>query len=111
MVEGNHFTIEGTTVSSGDTSYRFSAAAVYMLIGKPLPEICKASKSDPDTMTLEQALADTANYDKWIAALEKEIRALEEHEVWEEVPISEAEGKIVPTMFVMKIRRETRWNS
>ena len=106
MVEGNHFTVQGNTVSSGDTSYRFSVAAVYMLIGEPLPEIYKASKSDPDTMTLEQALADTANYDKWIAALEKEIRALEEHEVWEEVRISEAEGKIVPTMFVMKIKRK-----
>ena len=39
-------------------------------------------------------------------ALDKEIKALEEHGVWEEVPVSEAKGDIIPTMFVMKIKRK-----
>ena len=67
------------------------------------PMAFAASKSDPDTFTLEQALSQTENYDKWIEALEKEIRALEEHGVWEEVPISEARGDCIPTMVWLKI--------
>jgi hypothetical protein len=99
--------VEGNTVTCGDISYQFNPAHVYMMIGETMPtDVYKASKSDPDTMTLEQALADTVHSDQWVAALEKEIRALEEHEVWEEVPASQAEGDIVPTMFVMKIKRK-----
>ena len=70
------------------------------------PLAFKASNSDPDTFTLEQALAQTENYDKWVEALEKEIRALEKHGVWEEVPVAEAKGDIIPVMFVMKIKRK-----
>ena len=100
-IEGNWVTPAGS-----DTSYRFRAADVFYLLGEPIPEIYKASNSDPDTMTLQQALADTANREKWIEALEKEIRALEKHGVWEEVPMSEADGQIVPCHFVMKIKRK-----
>ena len=57
-------------------------------------------------MTFEQALADKEHYTEWIAAIDKEISALVEHEVWEEVPESEAKGDIVPTMFVMKVKRK-----
>ena len=70
------------------------------------PMVFAASKSDPDTFTLEQALSQPENYHQWVAALEKEIRALEEHGVWEEVPVSEAKGDIIPTQFVMKIKRK-----
>ena len=31
---------------------------------------------------------------------------MEEHGVWEEVPVSEAKGDIVPSHFVMKIKRK-----
>ncbi len=45
-----------------------------MKICETIPtDVYKASKSDPDTMTLEQALADTVHSDQWVAALEKEI--------------------------------------
>lgn len=77
-----------------------------IIAGHFAPMAFAASKSDPDTFTLEQALSQTENYDKWIAALEKEIRALEDHGVWEEVPIREAKGDVVPVLFVMKIKRK-----
>ena len=82
------------------------AANVAMLTQPFQPTAFAASKSDPDTFTLDQALAQTENHDKWVEALEKEIRALETHGVWEEVPISEAKGDVIPTMFVMKIKRK-----
>ncbi|CAB9527593.1 Retrovirus-related Pol polyprotein from transposon [Seminavis robusta] len=95
---------------SKDVEYEFSAAAVasvFMTVDEIMPtDVYKAAKSDPDTMNLEQALAQKENYDKWIAALEKEIRDLEEHETWEEVSEESAQGKIIPAMWVMKIKRK-----
>jgi len=67
-------------------------------------DIYKASKGDPTTLTLEQALADTTNYDKWVESLAKEIKSLEDMGVWEEVPVSEAKGDIVPVNWVMKLK-------
>ena len=87
-------------------AYHVTVQQMSILLDEPIADIFKASNSDPDTMTLQQALAQTENYDKWIEALEKEIRALEEHGVWEEVPVSEAKGDIVPSHFVMKIKRK-----
>jgi len=84
----------------------------YMIEGNTMmtnpfePNVFKASKSDPDTLTLEQALADKENYSKWLDALDKEITSLEEKGVWEEVLESEAKGDIVPTHWVMKIKRK-----
>ena len=70
------------------------------------PEFHKASASDPDTMTLDQALRQVEHRDKWIEALEKEIRTLEEMGTWEEVPFESAEKDVIPCMWVMKIKRK-----
>ena len=105
LVEGN-YTVQGNNITVGGNTYHFSPEVFYYLLDEPFPEFYKASQSDPDTMTLQQALADTENYGKWIEALEKEIRALEEHGVWEEVPVSDARGDIVPSHFVMKVKRK-----
>ncbi|CAB9515552.1 hypothetical protein SEMRO_723_G192970.1 [Seminavis robusta] len=84
--------------------YHFPQAHVYMmanLFEEPMsPEFSKVSKDDPDARTLEQALVDTEHLDKWIAALEKEIRDLEPHGTWKETPIQDAKGDIVPVMAV-----------
>ncbi len=69
------------------------------------PLVYKASKSDPDTMTLEQAMKDTEYVDEWKAAVIKEIRQLEDMGTWDEVPISEATGPIIPVHIVMKRKR------
>jgi hypothetical protein len=102
FVEGNTFTIEGIE----DVTFEISHDALLAIAETVDPEFYKASKSDPDTMTLEQALADTSNYDKWLEALDKEINSLEDMDVWDEIPESEATGPIVPTHWVMKIKRK-----
>ena len=66
--------VVGNTVTVDNVSYEFSPAYVYHAIEQPMPtDVYKASKSDPDTFTLEQALAQAEDRDRWIAALEKEI--------------------------------------
>jgi hypothetical protein len=99
--------VEGNTVTMEDNvQYHFPLAYAYHIMEETMtPEIYKASKSDPDTMTLEEALKDVENHDKWVAALEKEIRELESHGAWEEVPVEDAKSDIVPTHWVMKIKR------
>ena len=107
MVKGN-FSVQANNVIINDTTYQFHPAQFWWLFAETTPEeyaAFKASPSDPDTMTLQQALADTKHYDKWIEALEKEIRALEEHGVWEEVRWEDAQGEVIPSHFVMKIKR------
>jgi hypothetical protein len=104
----NNLTVSGDWVTKDECSYHLplvNLVHVFMLLEEPIdPVAYKASKSDPDTMTLEQALRDTENYDKWITAIEKEIRDLEEHGTWEEVPVEDAQGDIIPTHWVMKIK-------
>ena len=64
-----------------------------------------ASKSDPDTLSFEQAMSDS-HKEKWLAAAEEEIRALERHGAWLEVPFDEARNKnIVPSTWVFKVKR------
>ena len=75
------------------------------MLGSPVAEVFRASRSDPDTPSLEQALASELR-EEWLKAIDKEIRALEEHGVWEEVPVSEATGDIIPTMHVLKVKRK-----
>ena len=69
------------------------------------PEFNKASASDPDTMSLDQALRQVEHREQWVAALDKEIRNLEEMGTWEEVDYCTAERDVVPAMWVMKIKR------
>ena len=90
---------------SGQTYY-VPLAYTCSLLGLPLPSVWKASQSDPDTMTIDQALADTAHYSEWTAALEKELRTLEDRNTWVEEPVSQAKGDIVPVHWVMKIKRK-----
>lgn len=99
-------TVSGNWVTSGNESYYIPYAYMLSIMEDQAPEAYKVAKSDPDTFTLEQALRDTEHYDKWIAALEKEIRDLENHGTWEEVPVEDAKGDIVPTHWVLKIKRK-----
>ena len=71
------------------------------------PVIYKASKSDPDTLTLDQALSnpDPLEREAWLEACDKEIRELERMGAWEEVPAAEATTKIIPMHWVAKQKR------
>ena len=65
----------------------------------------KASLSDPDTMTYEQAMADVAHIDEWKKAMQAEITSLESVGSWEEVDVSDAKSRIIPGTWVFRVKR------
>jgi hypothetical protein len=50
--------------------------------------------SDPDTLSFDAAMAEDEA--SWMAAAEVEVRALEAHGAWDEVPIEDATSRILP---------------
>ena len=70
-----------------------------------VPYCYKASNSDPDTLTFDQAMSDIEHKGKWLQAAASEIAALESKGTWEEVPIAEAKTKILPGTWVFKLKR------
>lgn len=68
------------------------------------PCVFKASNSDPNTMNYDKAMKDPVTRHLWIEAAEKEIRSLERHGTWEEVPISSAKAKIIPVHWIFKLK-------
>ena len=75
------------------------------MLGICCPSVYKASASDPDTLTYDQALKDTANLEGWKQAAALEIGNLAKNGTWEEVPLSSAEAKVLPGTWVFKIKR------
>ena len=71
----------------------------------PPPLMLKAAPSDPDTLSFDEAMSDTANIDKWFAAAAKEIESLERNGTWQVVPIEEANSKILPGTWVFRRKR------
>jgi hypothetical protein len=111
-IHGVVFNVQGNALISEnqDYIYEFPAAYACTITGAENPfsalsEVYKASKTDPDSVTLEQALSDPTHYHEWVKALKKEIGDLERHGTWEEVPIEEAEGDVVPVHWVLRIKR------
>jgi hypothetical protein len=77
---------------------------LFTSIGFPHPASFKATASDPDTLTFDEAMADP-DRPKWLEASEKEIRSLEEKGTWVEVGIDEATSKILPGTWVFRRKR------
>ena len=69
-----------------------------------IPLIYKASQDDPDVLSYDEAMR-APDRERWIEAATKEIRELEEHGGWDEVPIHDAKKKIIPTTWVFKRKR------
>ena len=69
------------------------------------PTAFKAAPTDPDTLTFDQAMADTANVTKWMEAATKEIVNLEKNGTWKEVGIEDAKTKILPGTWVFRRKR------
>lgn len=65
----------------------------------------KASLSDPDTLSWDQAINDTEHLDEWMAAALKEISSLENHGTWEIDDQANATSKILPGTWVFRIKR------
>ncbi|KAI2510753.1 hypothetical protein MHU86_3701 [Fragilaria crotonensis] len=72
-------------------------------LGPPLA--LKASLSDPDTLTYDEAMSDEPNLSKWMAAAAKEIASLEKNKTWIETEISNAKSRILPGTWVFKRKR------
>ena len=78
----------------------YSCPHLYQENGFFMPLVFKASNLDPDTLTFDEAMADTANHQGWLEATANEISALEAKGTWEEVDILQAESKILPRTWV-----------
>jgi hypothetical protein len=77
------------------------------------PEVLfnKASMADPDTLTWEEAMAESKEQcSKWLESADKEINQLEEKETWEEVPLSTATVKVIPGTWVFRRKRDPQGN-
>ena len=62
-----------------------------------MPLVFKASNLDLDTLTFNEAMADTVNCLEWLEAAANEISSLEANGTWEEFDILQAESKILPS--------------
>ena len=63
-----------------------------------------AASSDPDSFTFDEAMRSDYK-EEFIAAADKEIRELEGHDTWKEVPVDSANGPIIPSTWVFTIKR------
>jgi hypothetical protein len=66
--------------------------------------IYNASWSDPDTLNFDEAMNDTKFKDQWKKAMEYEIKSLEVHGTWVEVPILDVKAKILPLTWVLQCK-------
>jgi Reverse transcriptase (RNA-dependent DNA polymerase) len=69
------------------------------------PEFHKAARSDPDTLSYDEAKRDSENWDSWSKAMQDEVKALESQGTWDEVPKSDAKDKIIPGTWVFRRKR------
>ena len=77
-----------------------SCPHLYQENGFFTPLVFKASNSDPDTLTFDEAMANTVNCQGWLEAAVNEISALEAKGTWEEVDILQAVSQILPGTWV-----------
>ena len=79
---------------------------VFMDSGAPVQaiEFLKASSSDPDVLSWDDAMA-SSDREKWLEAALKEIRALEQKGTWLEAPESAATVKVIPGTWVFRLKR------
>lgn len=82
-------------------------AWLFQECGLPSPPlVLKATPSDPDTLSYDEAMSDTAsNVVKWMEAAAKEIMSLEKNGTWIEVETSTAKTRILPGTWVFRRKR------
>ena len=71
----------------------------------PPPSSYKASVSDHDTLSFNEAMNDRDNIEKWLKAANDEIQSLQKNGTWKEVPITEAKTQILPGTWVFGRKR------
>ena len=88
----------------GDWDFHYSIpSASISNFGVFEPGAWKAT-SDPDTLTWNEMMA-APDRDKFLDAIQVEIDALEKNDTWDEVPITDAKGRIVPGTWTFKRKR------
>eukprot|EP00978_Attheya_sp_CCMP212_P007814 scaffold18161_cov56-Attheya_sp.AAC.11 len=65
----------------------------------------RAVRTDPDTLTYEQAMANMEERGQWQIAAQNEITPLVENHTWEEVPLTSAHTKVLPVTWVFRRKR------
>jgi hypothetical protein len=66
----------------------------------------KKSTTDPDTPTWDEAMSESPDkVKKWLEAADKEVKALEEKQTWQEVPLSTSTVKVIPGTWVFRCKR------
>jgi hypothetical protein len=88
-------------IGSADRNYSIPGPSVHF----DIPDPFKASIGDPDTLSYDEAMADKVHVDDWRSAARKEIEILESHGTWEVDDISAAKSKILPGIWVFKVKR------
>ena len=78
---------------------------LFFLSSSLSPQTMKATFSDPDTLSFDQAMQGE-DKDKWLEAAQSEMSQLTEKGMWQEVPQSEATTKIIPGTWVF-LRKHT----
>ena len=92
--------------NQGAGYYIEPSAWIFAEFGLPSPPLAlKVSPSDPDTLTYDEAMSDTINLDKWMAAAAAEIASLEKNETWTETETANAKSRILPGTWVFKRKR------
>ena len=61
----------------------------------PPPLSCKASVSDPDTLSFIEAMGDRDNVEKWMKVANDKIQSLQKNGTWKEVPTTDAKTHIL----------------
>lgn len=62
-----------------------------------------ARNKDPDTLNFDEAMVEDS--DGWMDSAVIEVRSLENHSAWVEVPTHEAESRILPGIWVFRRKR------
>ena len=91
--------------SEGDSVWPTMPASLEALSYAPHSFAAAKAKNDPDTLTWDQAMAHPWK-DKFLESAVVEIRELEEHGTWKEIPKSQATDQIIPTTWVFRIKRK-----
>ena len=76
----------------------------YSFLSEPTASVVKATK-DPDLLSYAEAMR-AEDKEKWCEAAKNEILELQNKGTWIEVPMSEAESKIIPGTWVFRIKRK-----
>ena len=88
----------------GEPLWHTMSAGLEALSCAPHSHASSKSKNDPDTLTWDQAMAHPWK-DKFLKSAMVEIKELEDHGTWIEIPKSQATDQIIPMTWVFCIKR------